>query len=444
MDSGQGHRHSGPGPTRTGTVRALYSLAIYLITPLVLLHLLVRSLRNPAYRQRWGERFAFRRPPGGATAAAGGIVVHAVSVGEVNAAAPLIRALLDRFPDLPMTVTCLTPTGSERIRTLFGSEVTHVYAPLDLPGAVRRFLRQQRPRLIVIMETEIWPNLFFAAAWRKVPVMIANARISSKSVAGYRRIRSLTRAALSRVALIAAQSEQDARRLQEIGADPARVEVIGSLKFDLDLPPGLEAAGQDLRRLWGPDRPVLLAGSTHEGDEGPVFQAFASVLEASPKAVLVMVPRHPERFGRVVQAARAAGLETRRFSDGLEIDGGTRCFVVDAIGELLRFYAACDVAFVGGSFERRGGHNVLEPAALARPVLVGPHTFNFEEITEQLIADGGAWRVENDQALAAASIRLLGDAALRAQMGEAGMALVRRRQGTLARTLDIASELLKH
>lgn len=420
-------------------MRALYSLAVYLLTPLVLLHLLLRSLRNADYRRRWLERFArYAAPP-----PAGGIVVHAVSVGEAIAAAPLIRALAARFPDLPMTVTCFTPTGSDRVRALFDSAVFHVYAPLDLPGAVRRFLAQLRPRLIVIMETEIWPNLFFAAAHDGIPVLIANARISDTSFNGYRRIRALTRAALARVSLIAAQSEQDAERLCAIGADPARVEVIGNLKFDMNLPQELYEQGEAIRAAWGRDRPILLAGSTHEGDEAPVIAAFLQVLQACPRALLVMVPRHTERFARTAQAARVAGLETRCLSDGGNCPQSTQCFVVDAMGELLRYYAACDVAFVGGSFERVGGHNVLEPAALQKAVLVGPHTFNFEEITAQLIGCGGAWRVRDAAELAEASIRLFCDAGLRAAMGEAGIGLVRRRQGALVSTLDIASGLLR-
>jgi 3-deoxy-D-manno-octulosonic-acid transferase len=419
-------------------VRTLYSLAVYLLTPFILLHFVLRGLRNRDYLRRWRERFACYR---GETPA-GGIVVHAVSVGEAIAAAPLIRALTERFPALPMTVTCFTPTGSDRIHALFQDRVFHVYAPLDLPGAVRRFLERVQPRLIVIMETEIWPNLFITAARRGVPVLIANARISQTSVGGYRRIRPLTRAALAQVPRIAAQSEQDAARLCDIGADPARVEVIGNLKFDLNLPPGLHQEGEVIRDRWGRERPVLLAGSTHEGDEAPVIEAFRQVLESCPRALLVLVPRHTERFARAAQAARAAGLETRQLSEGAAWSPSIQCFVVDAMGELLRYYAACDVAFVGGSFDRVGGHNVLEPSALAKPVLVGPHTFNFEEITEQLVACGGARRVADAAELARAAIRLLGDPALRAQMGAAGMALVRRRQGALARTLEIASDLL--
>lgn len=416
----------------------LYSLATYLLMPVILLHFVLRGVRNPDYLKRWRERFARYRDP----APVGGIVIHAVSVGEVNAAAPLIRSLAERFPSLPMTVTCFTPTGSDRIRALFGDRVLHVYAPLDLAGVVRRFLRQLRPRLIVIMETEIWPGLFIAAARRHVPVMIANARISDASVSGYRLIRPLTRAALARVSLIAAQSELDAARLRDIGADPGRVRVIGNLKFDMNLPDELHARGTAIRERLGAGRPVLLAGSTHEGDEAPIFQAFQRILEDYPNALLVLVPRHPERFARAAHAARAAGLETQHLSDGGVCSPSTRCFVVDTIGELLAYYAACDVAFVGGSFARHGGHNVLEPSALGKPVLVGPHTFNFEEITGELIECGGALRVGNSAALAEAAIRLFSDAAVRSGMGQAGMALVRRRRGALARTLDIASELL--
>lgn len=418
-------------------MRTLYSLVIILLTPLLLLHLLVRGLRNRAYLKRWPERFAYYRqalPPGG-------IVVHAVSVGEVNAAAPLIRALAKRFPDKPLTVTSFTPTGSARVTALFCDRVYHVYIPIDLPGAVRRFFDHVQPTLLIIMETELWPNLIFAAAARHVPVMIANARISNTSVSGYRHVRRLTHAALPLVSYIAAQTEQDARRLLEMGAVPERLEVLGNIKFDLSAPAGTAELGRDLRAGWGESRPVLLAGSTHEGDEGLVLDAFHGVLRVYPDALLVLVPRHPERFERAAQLARARGLLVHQHSTACRCPPATQCYVVDTMGELLGFYAASDVAFVGGSFERVGGHNVLEPAALGKAVLVGPHTFNFEQVTRQLLACGGALRVVDAAELENTTVRLLGDSATRDSMGRAGRRLVAENQGALARTLAIATGL---
>ena len=419
-------------------MRRLYTLLLYLVMPLVLLHLLWRGLRDSAYLKRWPERFGFFDPPG----RTGGIVVHAASVGEVNVASALVRSLSRRFPEFPVYLTTFTPTGSDRVKSLFRNDVFHVYAPLDLPGAVKRFYNRVQPRLLIIMETEIWPNLYFEASSRSIPIMIANARISEQSFGTYRRLRRMTAAALNQVSRIAAKSRVDAERLIDIGADEQRIEVTGNLKFDVALPPSLLEQGETIRMAWGADRLVLLAGSTHEGDEGPLLKAFSRLLKQFPQALLVLVPRHPERFTRVAQAARAAGFKVSLRSDGISCPSSTQCFVIDAMGELLQFYAACDVAFVGGSLDRIGGHNVLEPAALSRPVLVGPHTFNFEGITEQLVAAGAAVRVANALELEEEAARLFSRPELRDQMGLTGLSLVKSGQGALQRTLELVEELI--
>ena len=341
-------------------MRSLYTLLIYLATPLVLLYLFVRGLRSKDYLKRWPERFGrFDTPP-----STGGIVVHAVSMGEVNAANMLVQELLRRFPDDPLCLTSLTPTGSARIRELFGDAVFHIYAPIDLPGAVQRFLDRVRPRLLIIMETEIWPNLYHAAAARGIPIVIVNARISEHSIGSYRRLRRLTGSTLEKVSWIGAQSLLDRERLLEIGAQEPQVSVTGNMKFDARMPPSLTEQGEALHMAWGAQRLVLTAGSTHEGDERSLLAAFSRLLPAFPDALLVLVPRHPERFTRAAQLARQAGLTVSLRSAGISCPAATQCFVVDSMGELLRFYAACDVAFVGGSLEAIGGHNVLEPAAL--------------------------------------------------------------------------------
>ena len=419
-------------------MRRLYTVLLYLALPLVLPYLLFRSVRNPGYRARWGERFGRFTTPG----RTGGIAVHAASLGEVNAASALIKALAKQYPDEPLTVTTFTPTGSERVRALFGNTVDHVYAPLDLPGAVQRFLERVRPRLLVIMETEIWPNLYHAAATRGIPILIANARISQRSFGRYRRLRGLTADALGKTARIAAQSAGDAERLRALGATDGRLTVAGNLKFDVSLPAGLAEEGEAIRVAWGAQRPILVAGSTHEREEAVLLRAFQGVLASVPDALLVLVPRHPERFARAAQAAQAAGLKVTRRSAGASCPAGVQCFLVDTMGELLRYYAVGDVAFVGGSLEPIGGHNVLEPAALGRPVLVGPHTFNFDDITAQLIDAGAARRVADGAALQAAVIELFGDANARDRMGAAARKLVASGQGALARTLDEIERLL--
>lgn len=419
-------------------MRWLYTLLLYLIMPLVLLHLLWRGFRDSAYLKRWSERFGFFVAP----RRTGGIVVHAVSVGEVNAASALVKSLIQRYPDLPVCLTTFTPTGSDRALELFRHKIFHVYAPFDLPGAVRRFHERIQPSLLIIMETEIWPNLYFDAASRNIPVVIANARISKRSFKGYRRLRRLTAAALDQVSRIAAQSPQDAGRLIELGADQQRIEITGNLKYDVNLPQSLNEQGEAMRRAWGMDRMVLLAGSTHEGDEGPVLAAFVQLLSRFPAALLVLVPRHPERFGRVANQARAAGLKVSLRSEGISCPSTSQCFLIDTMGELQSFYAACDVAFVGGSLDRIGGHNVLEPAALSKPVLVGPHTLNFEEITQQLVATKAAFRVTDAVDLERAARMLFSQPELRDKMGEAGLSLVKSGQGALARTLEILDELI--
>jgi len=414
-------------------MRSLYTLLIYLATPLVLVYLLVRGLRSRDYLKRWRERFGRFDPP----AKPGGIVVHAVSMGEVNAASMMVRELARRFPGDPLCLTTLTPTGSARVRELFGESVFHVYVPLDLPGSVRRFLDRVRPRLLIIMETEIWPNLYHEATARGIPFLIVNARISEQSFGSYRRLRGLIGAALRRAAAIGAQSALDRERLLDIGAMPGQLTVTGNMKFDVRVPPSLAEQGEAIRAAWGTHRPVLVAGSTHEGDERALLAAFSRLLSAVPDALLVLVPRHPERFARAAQLGRQAGLAVALRSAGIVCPAEVQCFVVDAMGELMRFYAACDVAFVGGSLEPIGGHNVLEPAALSKPVLIGPHTANFAEITQQMLDCGAALRVADAAGLEAALLRLFADPDERDRMGRAGVGLVSSGQGAVERTLEL-------
>jgi len=296
--------------------------------------------------------------------------------------------------------------------------------------------------MLVIMETEIWPNLFYAAESRQVPVVIANARVSEKSVRGYRLWQPLAQYVLQSVSGIAAQTETDASRLVRCGARDAEIQIVGSLKFDVRIPNSLAEEGENIRLRWGPERPVLIAASTHEGDEAPLFTAFTEILAHYPEALLVLVPRHPERFNRSAQIARQQGLRTQLRSASEVCDTDCQCFVIDSMGELLRYCAAADVAFVGGSFDPIGGHNVLEPAALAKPVLFGPHVFNFQEITDRLLSRGGAIQVEGAAQLAAQVIRLFGEPELKDRMGQAGLQLVKEGQGALESTLVMIEALL--
>jgi 3-deoxy-D-manno-octulosonic-acid transferase len=329
------------------------------------------------------------------------------------------------------------------VRRVYGERVFNVYLPYDLPASIRRFLDRVRPRLAVVMETEIWPNLFFECEARKIPLIVANARLSEKSLRGYGPVRPLARSALASARYIAAQSTTDAGRLRDLGAEPERLGVFGNLKYDMSVPTELKQQAQAMREGWGARRPVWIAASTHEGEEMPALNAHAAVLRRFPDALLILVPRHPERFKPVSQECRSFGFVTRTRCEDGTAGADTQCFVVDTLGELLRFYAAADVAFVGGSLEPIGGHNVLEPAALAVPVIVGPQTFNFVEITASLIEADAALRIEHGDMLGEAVIKLLSDPALRSRVGAAARAAFEREQGGVLRTVEVVERVLE-
>ena len=420
-------------------MRYLYTVAMYLVTPLLLLRLLFRGVRTQPYRRRWPERFGFFKPPG----FLGSLWIHAVSVGEVNAAAPLIRALRADYPNAPLVVTTVTPTGSARVHQLFGRSVFHVYLPYDLPFAVDRFLRRVHPRLALIVETEIWPNLYFACAQRGIPLMIVNARLSRRSLRGYRPLRALARSALACVRVIAAQSRADAARYRLLGADPQQIVVTGNMKFDMPIPRDAVAQGADMRTHWGSARSVWIAASTHEGEEQAVLDAHSEVLAARPDALLLLAPRHPERFRLVEHVVRSQGFTlATRSAQGAPL-AGDQVFVIDAMGQLMPYFAAADVAFIGGSLVPIGGHNVLEPAALGTPALVGPHTFNFDEITLSLIGQGGAARVSNSGELAQRVLALLDDEPARQRMGRAAQAVFERERGAVGRIMQMVDATLQ-
>jgi 3-deoxy-D-manno-octulosonic-acid transferase len=419
-------------------LRYLYTFVMYLATPLIVLRLLIRGARYGNYHRRWPERFGLFPHSG----VSGSLWVHAVSVGEVNAAEPLVKALQRDYPDAPLVVTTVTPTGSARVHQLFGDRVFHVYLPYDLPFAVHRFLKRVRPRLALIVETEIWPNLYFACRRRGIPLMIVNARLSERSMRGYRPLRSLVRTALRSVRQIAAQSRTDAARYRLLGAEPSQLVVSGNLKFDMPVPDGSVEAGAALRGQWGARRPVWMAASTHEGEELAVLEAHLDVLRRLPDALLLIAPRHPERFRLVENSARSLGFTVATRSAD-RVPGAQQVFVIDAMGELMPFYAAADIAFVGGSLVPIGGHNVLEPAALARPVLIGPHTFNFEEITLTLIREGGARRVPHAEQLGLDVLDLLRDGRLRERMGRDARRVFDSERGAVGRVMELVDGVLQ-
>ncbi|WP_407313155.1 lipid IV(A) 3-deoxy-D-manno-octulosonic acid transferase [Pseudomonas sp. nanlin1] len=422
--------------------RTLYTVLFHLALPLVALRLWLRARKAPAYARRISERFAWGLPP----LRPGGLWVHAVSVGESIAAAPMIRQLLQRYPELPITVTCMTPTGSERILALFADEprVQHCYLPYDLPWAAKRFLARVQPRLAVIMETELWPNHIHQCFRRGIPVALANARLSERSAKGYARFAGLTQPMLAEMSLIAVQTETEAQRFRQLGALAQCVEVTGSIKFDLNIDPHLPSRALELREQWqAGQRPVWIAASTHEGEDAIILAAHRQLLASHADALLILVPRHPERFDTVFALCQEQGLATLRRSAQPTVSASTQVLLGDTMGELLFLYALADIAFVGGSLVANGGHNLLEPAALSKPVLSGPHLFNFTEIAALLRAAKALQEVDDAAALTTAVQRLIELPRDAQNMGAAGLMVMRANQGALQRLLDGLGRLLK-
>jgi 3-deoxy-D-manno-octulosonic-acid transferase len=420
--------------------RTLYTLLFHLGLPLVALRLFLRSRKAPAYGQRIGERFALNLP----AMAKGSIWVHAVSVGESIAAAPMIRALLQAYPQLPVTITCMTPTGSERVRAMFADEprIQHCYLPYDLPWAAGRFLDHVQPTLAVIMETELWPNHIHQCAKRGIPVALANARLSERSARGYARFAGLTRPMLAEMSLIAVQTETEAQRFRQLGARSECVQVTGSIKFDLSIDEQLLPRARALREQWqAGQRPVWIAASTHEGEDEIILAAHRQLREHHADALLILVPRHPERFNSVFELCRGQFPTVRR-SSGEPVAADTAVLLGDTMGELLFLYALADIAFVGGSLVPNGGHNLLEPAALSLPVLSGPHLFNFLEIAAMLREAGALQEVDDAQGLAAEVRRLVELPRDAQRMGAAGLAVMKANQGALQRLLDALGRLI--
>lgn len=418
-------------------MRLVYNTLIYLAAPVALLLQLWRGVHDPSYRRGFSQRLGF-----GPALPPGSIWVHAVSVGEVQAAEPLVRALLARHPEHTLVLTTVTPTGLARARMLFGTQVELRYVPIDLPGAVRRFFDRVRPCIALILETELWPNLYAECGRRDVPLVLASARISPRSVGRYRRLVSLFRETLSHGIVIAAQSEEDAARFCSIGAAPERTHVIGNIKFDFQPPADVEARGNEWRKANAEGRPVWVAGSTHAGEEELVLDAHQAVCGAHPDALLLLVPRHPNRFDEVASLLERRGEAWQRRSSGERVAGATRVLLGDSMGELMMFYAAADLAFVAGSLVPIGGHNLLEPASIGRAVVTGPHNFNSEGVARLLFEAGAACKVADAGQLASQVGEWLSAPGQCAAMGAAARAVLDANRGSLERLLWLIDPLL--
>jgi 3-deoxy-D-manno-octulosonic-acid transferase len=419
-------------------IRLLYAIVTYLLLPVYASYWFFRGIVNRTYWDRFGQRFGIGFP----NIRNGSIWLHAVSVGEVQAAVPLVRALRRRFPDRPLLITTVTPTGAARAKSLFADSVHHAYIPFETPNAVNNFFDAVKPELALVMETEIWPNLYHECGSRKIPLVLVSARISPKSVRSYRKLLPLFRETLSHGIIIAAQSEADAERFRSLGARPERTRVTGNIKFDIEIPADLIEHGADFRRQFLGERPIWIAASTHNKEEEQILQAHRQVLMSAPQALLILVPRHPERFDSVRQLLDRQGVRFVARTAQRPVDPATPVFLGDTMGEVPLFYAASDVAFVGGTLVPVGGHNLLEPAALGLPVITGPHLFNTQEIADMFINIGALTRVTGADQLAVAVTRLFEDEEAAQRLGSLGRDLVVRNRGALERLLHLLEPLI--
>lgn len=418
-------------------MRLFYNLLIYLLQVPVAAYWLVRGVINSSYLDRFGQRFGFGYPRLERC-----IWIHAVSVGEVQAAVPLIHAIRERFPEHPTLISTVTPTGAARVRALFGDSVSHCYIPFEMPLAVDNFFGRVNPELALIMETEIWPNLYRGCGERDIPLILVSARISPRSVDSYQRLLPLFRKTLSHGIIIAAQSEADAERFRSLGASPVRTWVTGNIKFDIELPADLAGQGDELRRNVFGQRPVWVAASTHDQEEQQVLDAHRQLQESIPDLLLVLVPRHPERFPQVRDIIRKKSFECVARTDKRRCEPGTEVFLGDTMGEVPLFYAASDIAFVGGSLVPIGGHNMLEPAALGLPVISGPHVFNAQEIADMFVDLGACRMITNAGELAGAVAELITHPEEAAVLGGKGLEIVQRNRGALKRLLGLLEPLI--
>ncbi len=399
-----------------------------------MLRLVWRGIRAPTYWQRWSERFG-GSPDLSNTAPI--IWIHAVSVGEVEASRPLINKLKTAYPHHRLLITTMTPTGSDRVKLLFTRSVSHCYLPYDLPCAIKCFLNKTKPQFGIVMETEIWPNLLAICSQKNIPLVLANARMSARSAKGYAYMSGLIKTTLQAFSLIAAQSKQDYQRFQQLGADSEHLYTVGNLKYEINLPAGLKEQAEAMRDIWGNHRQVFIAASTHEGEDNIVLEAYGKMQATCPDLLLIIVPRHPERFDRVTTLVEQAGYKNLSRSENRPCLPDIQVLIVDTMGELPLFYAASDIAFVGGSLVPHGGHNLLEPAALSKAVITGLHCFNFQEMVSQFLAEGALLQISDSKDLSATVLSLLENSQKRSEMGEAGLRLIAHNQGASQRLVDL-------
>lgn len=425
--------------TRLNFMRSLYSTVISLLLPVLFGRLWWKGRKSPLYRARWPERIGVFdssqcRPHG--------ICFHCVSVGETLAAVPLIKQIQQQYPEIQITITTTTPTGSARVRAAFGDSIFHVYLPFDTPGSIKRFFNKVKPRLLVIMETELWPNLLYRAKRQQCRTILANARLSARSANGYaNKITTLSKGMMEDITHIAAHHRDDGVRFCQLGLNPDKLSVIGSIKFDIHIDSNLTKQAKQLKQQWAQERPILVAGSTHNGEEQQILAAFQQIKQQRPDLLLILVPRHPERFDQVEKLIEKAQLSMVKRSTGQDPDDNIDIVLGDTMGELMLFWAMSDVAFVGGSLVDRGGHNPLEPAAFSVPVVTGQHIFNFSAIYQLLQKHKGVVMVEDSDSLAQTVLDLLQDQSQRLYIGDNASMVVEQNRGAMARLFHQIQQL---
>ena len=419
-------------------LRRFYTLLFYLALPLIFIRLWFKARKNPAYLERWQERLGFVK----STTPINSIWLHAVSVGESIAAISLIKQLKQHYPDHPIIVTNETPTGAERIQAGLGNEVTQCYIAYDVPFAIKQFLKRVKPRLLILMETELWPNLLHVCSKQGIPIFLANARLSERSAKRYQQIINIAQAMLNKVTSIAAQTEADAQRFIKLGYPAERITITGSIKFDLTIPANLTETAYLLRQQLGEHRLIWIAASTHDGEEEQILSALSRVKQELPQSLLLLVPRHPERFNTVAMLCQQQGHTIVRRSENKICDENVSVFIGDTMGELLLFYAVSDLAYIGGSLVEKGGQNPLEAAALGIALLTGPHTFNFALISEELQKRDAEIKILNSIELANKVVELLNNKDLRKSMGLKGKEFIEENRGAVDKQIALIKQVL--
>ncbi len=414
--------------------RSIYTVLLWLLLPYIFFHLVWRARKQPEYLKHISERFGFYSHSSHKPI----IWLHTVSVGETRAAASLIQRLQEAYPDHQILLTHTTPTGRDASKQLYGDKVLRVYLPYDYPFAVTRFLQYFKPRVGILLETEIWFNLIHHCHRAKVPLLLLNARLSEKSVARYARFPNLTKTGLGQLSAVSAQSGDDAVRLRTLGA--LNVSVMGNLKYDIEPPPAMLETGYQLRKLFGASRPVFLAASTRVGEEALLIDALKHI--NIPGLLSVIVPRHPQRFDEIAALLTQHNMRFQRRSENQPISADTQVVLGDSMGEMFAYYAACDIAFIGGSLLPFGGQNLIEACAVGKPVLIGLHTYNFTQASILAVAHGAAVRVQDASSLADTLQRLLGQTEILARMGNAGLTFVKANQGATDLSLTIISRAI--